>query len=134
MFCREQVAQLRDVTPQFLAKPLRLAVVGNGSVAQAAAFAAELEISFELYTDPRLGSYKAAGLVRSIGSVLSLGGVKNAFRALSRGHHQSMVRGDAWQQGGAFVIAPGNRLLYAQRSRTGGDHVDPQELLSALGS
>ena len=29
MFCREQVAQLRDFTPQFAAKGLNLVVIGN---------------------------------------------------------------------------------------------------------
>ena len=132
MFCREQVAQLRDVTPQFVQKGLALAVIGNGSVAQAAAFAAAERLPFPLYTDPRLGTYQAAGLKRSIGSVVNLDALKNSFRALRSGHHQSLVRGDAWQQGGAFVIAPGNRVLFAQRSESGGDHVDPQELLRAI--
>lgn len=130
MFCREQVAQLRDFTPQFAAKGLRLVVIGNGSVQQAAAFAKEAKISFPLYTDPRRTTYTALGLHRSIGSVLSFGLLGRAAKALAGGHHQSMVRGDAWQQGGAFVIAPGRGILYAQRSQSPGDHADPNELLA----
>lgn len=131
MFCREQVGQLRELAPQFAAKGVQLAVVGNGSVADAAEFASELGLTFPLYTDPRLGTYRAAGLKRSLGSIFNFGVVKNAWRARRGGHRQGRVRGDAWQQGGAFLIAPGNEIVFEQRSETGGDHADPRDLLAA---
>ena len=132
MLCKEQVAELGGFAGQLAAAGLRLFLIGNGSAAQAATFAQESATPFPLFTDPRLGTFKAAGLERSIGSVVNIGTLKSGLRALKAGHFQSSVRGDAWQEGGAFVIAPGDRLLFAQRSKAGGDHVDPRELIRAI--
>lgn len=117
--------------PRFVARGLKLAVVGNGTVKHAAAFAAEEKIPFPLYTDPRRGSYQAAGLRRSLFAIFNWQAVKNTWRARRGGYKQTRVRGDAWQQGGAFVFAPGDRVLFEQRSEAGGEHVDPQALLDA---
>lgn len=122
---------MRAFAPRFAEQGIRLAVVGNGSVKHAAAFAAEEKIPFPLYTDPRRGSYQAAGLKRGVLAVFNLSAVKNTWRARRGGFQQTGVRGDAWQQGGAFVLAPGNRVLYEQRSEVGGEHADPQALLDA---
>jgi peroxiredoxin len=133
MLCKEQVAELGGFAEQFAAAGLRLFLIGNGSAAQAAAFAKESATPFPLYTDSRLGTFKAAGLTRGIGSVVNIGTLKSGLRAMKAGHFQSATKGDAWQEGGAFVIAPGDRLLFAQRSKAGGDHVDPRELIRAIG-
>ncbi|MDY7093701.1 MAG: peroxiredoxin-like family protein [Acidobacteriota bacterium] len=132
MFCREQVAQLRDVEPQIRDRGARLLVVGNGSPSQAARFQEERELSFPLLTDPDLTAYAAAGLRRNLGSTFRLGVIKNAARALSSGHRQGSVQGDPWQQGGAFIFTPEDEVLFSQISREGGDHVDPQELLEHI--
>lgn len=123
---------MREFTPRFAAEGLKLAVVGNGSVKHAADFAQEEQIPFPLYTDPRRGSYQQAGLKRSIFATFNWTAVKNIWRARRGRFKQTMVRGDAWQQGGAFVFAPGNKVLFEQRSEAGGDHVDPRELIRAI--
>ena len=107
-------------------------VVGNGSPRQAARFRDHEGIDFPLFTDPTLKSHKAANLARSVATTFGLGVVKNAVRAFGKGFRQGRVQGDPWQQGGVFVIAPGDRVLFEQRSRTGGDHPDPTQLLAAL--
>jgi hypothetical protein len=134
MFCREQVAQLRDIEPQIRDRGARLLAVGNGNPSQAARFQEERDLPFPLLTDPDLTAYAAAGLRRSIGSTFRLGVIKSAARALTSGHRQGSVQGDPWQQGGAFVFAPGDRVLFSQISREGGDHVDPQDLLEHVPS
>ncbi len=123
---------MREFIPQFAEKGLKLAVVGNGSVKHAAAFAVEEKIPFPLYTDPRLSSYKAAGLKSGLATIFNLTAVKNTWRARRGGFKQTRVRGDAFQQGGAFVFAPGDKVLFEQRAEAGGDHVDPQALLDAV--
>ena len=132
MFCREQIAQLRDITQDVRDRGARLLAVGNGKPEQAKAFAEDRELDFPLYTDPGLRAYRAAGLRRDVISTFNLGMVKRGMRALKSGNRQGSVQGDPWQQGGAFVFAPGDRVLFEQRSDTAGDHVDPQELVAAL--
>ena len=132
MFCREQVAQLRGVVEQIRERGAQLVVVGNGSVAQAASFAKERELDFSLLTDPGRRSYKAAGLMRNIVSTFNPFFLKAAGRAMKNGHRQGTVQGDPWQQGGAFVFAPGNEVLFAQISKAAGDHAEPSDLVSAL--
>lgn len=133
LLCKEQVAQLQALHSEFQAAGLELVILGNGSARHAAEFIADNGVTLPVYTDPRRKTYEAAGLEHGIGSIFNLATLRSGLRARAAGHHQSATRGNPWQQGGAFVIAPGERLLFAQRSETGGDHVDPRELLRAIG-
>ncbi|MEM9596922.1 MAG: AhpC/TSA family protein [Acidobacteriota bacterium] len=132
MFCREQVAQLRGITQDVQDRGAALLAVGNGSPKQAARFQKERKLEFPLLTDPKLAAYRAAGLRRDLGSTLNPKLLGSAFRALAGGHRQSTVQGDPWQQGGAFVFTPEQKVLFSQISRSAGDHVDPKDLLAAL--
>lgn len=132
MFCREQVAQLRDINPQIEAAGAELTVIGNGNKEQAASFAEERDLNFRLLTDPGLRSYKAADLKRSVMSTFRPSLVANGARAMKAGFRQGTVQGDAFQQGGAFVVAKGGELLFEQRSDVAGDHVEMDALLAAL--
>lgn len=132
MFCREQVAHLKEWEPRFRAAGASLAVVGSGSVAQAAAFHKDRQLPFALYTDPSLRTFAAAGLRRGLLTAMSVGVFRNASRAMKAGFRQGATEGDPWQQGGAFVIRPDGSLLYAQISVEAGDHADPAAMLAAL--
>ena len=132
MFCREQVAQLRGVTQEIRQRGAELVVIGNGTPAQAKSFAEERQLDFPLLTDPGRRAFKAAGLRRGLGSTFNLGFVKNAADTLKRGYRQGVTQGDPWQQGGAFVIAPGDEVLFSYISATAGDHPDPRDLLASL--
>ena len=91
-----------------------------------------MEIDFPLLTDPSLRTYKAASLKRSIGATFNLGLLSSARRAFSKGFRQKGVQGDAWQQGGVFVLDRGGEVIYSQRSTNAGDHADPDAVLDAL--
>ncbi len=132
MFCREHVAQLRDHVDEVRRRGAELVAVGNGKVSQAAAFAEEQELSFPLLTDPGRRAFRAAGLRRGVGATFSLGTLRNSARSMKGGFRQGTVQGDAWQQGGTFVLAPGNQTLFAHIDREGGDHPDPAHWLAAL--
>jgi hypothetical protein len=132
MFCKEQVAQLRGVVDDIRERGGELYVVGSGSPEQAGVFAKEQELSFDLYVDPSLEAYRAAGLRRDAGATLHPRIFKNALRTFGSGFRQGRTQGDPWQQGGAFVIAPGGRLLFSQVSQVAGDHADPDGLIRAL--
>ncbi|MEM6795559.1 MAG: AhpC/TSA family protein [Acidobacteriota bacterium] len=132
MFCREQVAQLRDITPQVHEKNAEIVAIGNGTPEQAKEFAEERALPFPLLTDPGRRAFKGAGLRRDVGSTFNLKAVRSAKRALKAGFRQGSVQGDPWQQGGAFVITPDHEVLFSYISGSGGDHPDPRDLLASL--
>jgi peroxiredoxin len=123
---------LRDIHPEIRRRAAELVLVGNGSPVQAAAFRAEAGIDFPLFVDPELKAYAAAGLRRGLGTVLRPDVVRRATHAWKAGFRQRGVAGDPWQQGGLFVIHPGDRVIFAHVSRAAGDHVDPRVVLEAL--
>jgi peroxiredoxin len=123
---------LRDVIDDIRGHGAELVVVGNGNAAQAAAFRDEHGLDFPLLTDPSRRTYRTAGLRRSIGATLNPVLLKNAGRAFKKGFRQTGVKGDAWQQGGVFVIDAGGEVVFEQRSKAAGDHADPDAILAAL--
>jgi hypothetical protein len=118
--------------PEIRRRGAELAVVGNGTPAEAADFIAESGFAAPVFVDQALAAYRAAGLRRGLSIALRASVVRRALHALRSGFRQTKVAGDPWQAGGAFVLAPGNRVLYAQVSREIGDHADPGALLGAL--
>lgn len=110
----------------------QLVFVGNGSVRQAQHFQATAAPECEVFTDPGLKAYAALGLRRSVGATLGPASAVAFVRATAKGHRQTSVEGDAWQQGGLLSMAPGGRLLYLQRNRSAGDRPDLDAALAAL--
>ena len=123
---------MRGEVEGFRALGAGLAVVGNGTPAQAKDFAAEYELPFSLYVDPKLEAYRAAGLRRGVLDTLNAGTLGHAFRALRTGARQGLTKGDPWQLGGAFVVEPGGRIAFRHVSRDAGDHADPAKIRKAL--
>ena len=107
-------------------------MVGSGSVSQARAFREEQGLTFPLYTDPSLGAYRKAGLRHGLASSLDPRIAARALDAFRHGFRQVGTQGPAMQQGGAFVIAAGGRLLFEHVSRFAGDNADPADILRAL--
>jgi hypothetical protein len=85
-----------------------------------------------LYVDPELQAYAAAGLKRGLRSSLSPGVILRGVRAFREGKRQSATKGDPWQQGGVFVILPGNRVEFVYISEEAGDHPSAEAILFAL--
>lgn len=132
MMCREQVNQLKKLVPAIHDRGAELVIVGSGTDRFAKMFREDLALEVPIVVDPSLASYKAAGLRRDLGATLSLGLVKNAWRAFKNGYRQRSLQGDPWQQGGVFVIAPGDQVLFSYVSEVGGDHPDPAAVLDAV--
>ena len=132
MFCREQVAQLRNIKQEISDLGAELVVVGNGSTRQAARFRDELELDFPLFTDPRLQTFRAAGLTRSLLATFTPRILDHFNRSWGKGFRQRWIQGSPFQQGGTFVITPAGEVTYAFRSQAAGQHADPQEILQAL--
>jgi dehydrogenase/reductase SDR family protein 12 len=132
MFCREQVAQLRDEIGEIRSRGAELVIVGNGAPNFAAAFRQDFSLDSPLLVDPERRAYRAAGLRRGHIELLSPKVPLNALRALRAGSRQTGVQGDPWQLGGVFVIQPGGELTYRYVSLEAGDHPPVEEILAAL--
>lgn len=107
-------------------------VVGNGRPEHAADFRDREQVTSPLFVDPELHAYAAAGLRRGLRSSLGPGVLLRGLQAFREGKRQGATRGDPWQQGGVFVIAPGNRVEFAYVSAEAGDHPSSAAVLAAL--
>lgn len=109
-----------------------MVVVGNGATAAIAAFRATTGFTGALLTDPSLVVYRAAGLASGVGTVLDPRAVVNTLSALARGARPGMPSGSSLQQGGTFVLGPGNVDLFAWRDRFNGDAAPLADVLQSL--
>jgi alkyl-hydroperoxide reductase/thiol specific antioxidant family protein len=133
MFCVEQVAQLRDAVPEIHRRGASFAVVGNGTAAQAKAFAERWKVAFPVLVSPDLSAYAAAGLERSYTAAINLTTLRRLVEVRAKGIRQTRTQGDAWQLGGALVLSPAGEVLFEQVAQHPADHVAPEDLLAALG-
>ncbi len=109
-----------------------LVIVGNGAPNFIAGFRERAAYTGVVYTDPELNAYRALSLRRSVRSSINLKSMSRAFKAYRKGTRQVGPRGDAWQQGGVFVVAPSGELLYEHRSRFAGDHPPLGDIIAAV--
>lgn len=123
---------MRGHLTEIRAKGAELVVVGNGQPFMARQFRDEQKLDFPLLVDPGLKAYKAAGLKRGVISTLNPMAALRGVRAMSHGFFQGSMQGDAWQQGGAFVIGKDGEVRYSYVSSGGGDHPDPRDLVAAI--
>ena len=109
-----------------------LIIVGNGQPQHAIDFRDTEHVESPLYVDPELRAYAAAGLKRGLRSSLSPGVILRGVRAFREGKRQGATMGDPWQQGGVFIIRPGNRVDFSYISEEAGDHPSVEAIISAL--
>lgn len=107
-------------------------IVGNGRPEHAIDFRDSEHVESPLYVDPELRAYAAAGLKRGLRSSISPGVILRGMRAFSQGKRQGTTMGDPWQQGGVFVIRPGNRVQLSYVSEEAGDHPQIETIIAAL--
>ena len=123
---------MRDVLPEIRRRGAELIIVGNGQPRHAIDFRDTEHVESPLYVDPELHAYAAAGLKRGLRSSLSPGVILRGLRAFGEGKRQGATMGDPWQQGGVFIIRPGNRVDFSYISEEAGDHPSAEAILSAL--
>lgn len=109
-----------------------LVLVGNGSYRQAAGFQRLHAPDCTVLTDPTLEAYRALGLKRGVVETLGPATWLGAAASLARGHRQGELEGDAWQQGGLFVMVPGGPIVFEQRNRNAATRPDIDGALRAL--
>ena len=123
---------MRDAHDEIQRQGIRLVVIGNGQPQHAQAFREDERIPFELWVDPDMGAYRAAGLRRGLLKAVSWRSPGHVWRAMRKGFRQAGIRGDPWQLGGAFVITPKGKTVFAHVSREAGDHAALPKLMAAL--
>ena len=126
--------QLHRAREQFEEAGAKLVLIGQATPRQAAHFRRKLDIDLPVLADEERSTYKLMGLPRaSVGQLLGpksvLSGVKHGARS---GVMQGKIIGDAAQLGGAFVIGPGDEVLFEQRSKNAGDTIEAADLLEAV--
>lgn len=126
------MVQLHHRSDDIHAAGAELHVIGNGAVYVLADFRATTGYRGPLFTDPSLRVFDAAGLVRAVSATLNPVGFLQAIGTLRRGFRQGKVQGNAWQQGGALVIARDGTVLWKQVSDRPGDNAAPDQLIAAL--
>ncbi len=104
-------------------------IIGNGTLGQAGDFIDGYAVRTPVYTDPSLGIHRAVGARRGGGGWRL---IRNALRALSKGHFQTRVLGDPQQHGGVLVITRSGEVVYRYLSEVAGDHPDTAEVVRAL--
>lgn len=136
IFCKEQVARLREIVDDIHATGAELVILGSGSPQMAGFFAEDYAIATPVLTDPQRHVYAMLETRRPprwgfIDPRVALRGL----RAILRGHWQQFGNpdlGDETQLGGIFIVRPGGEAAWAHRSAFAGDRPSNVEVMDAL--
>jgi hypothetical protein len=126
------VVQLHREVERIEAAGAELVVVGNGAAHFIAGFRELTGFEGPIYTDPSLKVYEAAHLERGVFKVINPKAALSSIRAIARGGKPGRVQGDALQQGGVLVIAPGSELVWQHTSKYPGDNATVDQIVTAL--
>ena len=132
LHCRDHVVQLHRSIADIRRTGAELIVIGSGTPSFIAGFRETTGFDGPLFVDPTLATYEAAELERGVLRTLSPRGLGKAVSALRRGVRQGRTQGDAFQQGGVLVIAPGGTLRWRHVSKFAGDNAPVERVVAAL--
>ncbi len=120
-----------EVKNQLDEMDVALVMIGSGNIEEAQKFIEKFDLQGEMYLDPSLAVYKAFGLKRGFWKTLGPASLARGIRTMTKGFHQGRSAGDLWQQGGVFVIGPGNQLHFQHRNKSAGDQAKIKTVLEA---
>jgi hypothetical protein len=132
--CAEQVHSLLPRLDELAALGVRVVLVGSGAPEHIGAFLERHDLAdkkVEVYTDPSLASFAAAGLARSFWATWGPRAIVAFVRALSRGYRQGASDGDMNQQGGALLVDADRTVVWLYRSTNLGENADPSDVVEA---
>lgn len=91
----------------------------------------------ELYIDLKKEAYQSLGYKR-LGFFAAVGSIfgrkaKELMAEAKTINAGGNLKGDGYQNGGTLVIAPGNKVLLEFKQEAASDHVEPADVLKALG-
>lgn len=134
MFSRQQAAALMKIKKKIDKTGAVLAAIGSGTPEQAKDFVGSFAFEGEMYVDPSLKVFQAFKLARGFWRTLGPSSLGPGITALKKGFRQGRSAGDLWQQGGVFVIAPGDRVLFEHRNSGASDNADLSAVVKACAS
>ncbi|GFO21958.1 hypothetical protein PoB_004846300 [Plakobranchus ocellatus] len=134
--CRLGAQQISQLKPRLDENKVRFVAIGLEELGVEDFVKGEF-FKGELYIDLKKECYKKMGFRRLNVFTLfpSLFG-KKTRDVLSESKEKGIdgnFAGDGWQNGGALVVNKGGRALLQFRQESPGDHVDPNDVLKALG-
>lgn len=132
MFARQQVVALMKVKPVLDRLSIGLVAIGSGSPDGARRFVQKFQFDGDMVVDPTLEAYRAFKLKRGLLETLGPTALLKGLGTMKKGFRQGSTDGDLWQQGGLFVIGPGEKIVFAHRDRFAGDHADLDQVIASL--
>ncbi|XP_021504770.1 peroxiredoxin-like 2C isoform X1 [Meriones unguiculatus] len=141
--CKEYVEDLAKIPKSVLREAdVTLIVIGQSSYHHIEPFCKLTGYSHEIYVDPEREIYKRLGMKRGE-EISSSGQSPHIKSSLLSGSLQSLWRavtgplfdfqGDPAQQGGTFILGPGNSIHFVHRDRNRLDHKPINSVLQLVG-
>ncbi len=132
--CDLTVTELAPRLAELEAAGARTLLLGNGPPDAIAGFVERQRLAdkpVEVLTDPTLGAFRAAGLVRSAWATYGPRSIVDYLRAIAAGFLPRRTVGDVLQQGGALVVDAGGRVVFRHVATHLTDHADAADLVDA---
>ena len=132
--CDVTVTELAPRLAELRAAGARTVLVGNGSPGAIDGFVERhglADKAVDVFTDPTLAAFRAAGLVRSAWATFGVRAAIDYVRAIAAGFVPRKTEGDVLQQGGALVVDAGGRVVFHHVATHLGDHADGSDLVDA---
>ncbi len=132
MFCRQQVAGLKAAQPTIGERGGALVVVGPSRPEHIAGFRQATGYGGNVFVDPSLRTFQEAGLAHGLAETFHPLAMLKGVHAFASGFRQGATQGDPVQQGGTFVLGPGDEVRFEWRDRHPADHPNMRDVLAAL--
>lgn len=118
--------------PQITEHGGTLVVVSPSQPEHIAPFRQAMGYAGLLFVDPPRRGYRTAGLLHGWTHTYHPLSMLKGMWAFARGFRQAGRQGDVVQQGGTFVLGPGDRVRFEWRDRHAGDHPRLDDVVKAL--
>lgn len=126
------MAGLRAALPEIQRRGAALVIIGSAQPDAIKEFRDATGYDGPLLVDSSLKTFGAAGLAHGAIKTFHPRAILPVIRALRRGIGQGRPRGNLFQQGGTFVLGPGDRVRFEWRDRFSGDHAPLKDVLTTL--
>jgi hypothetical protein len=130
--CSEHVEDLSPRLLELSALGVRAVFVGNGEPRFIEGFVERHALGdkhVEIFTDPTLAVFRAAGLLRSAWATFGPRGLADQLRGLSQGLGWGGMKGDQLQQGGSVLVDARGVVALYHRSESLGGHARAADLV-----
>lgn len=130
--CRAHATQVWNERSKFESKGTKLYFIGNGKPEFIEGFKQDLGLSdADVFTDPSLISFQAAGFHRGFFRTNSLASYRDVKKYKSLGHENGKFEkgvGDIWQLGGLLAVKPSGEVVYHFIAESIGDFPAEDEI------